>query len=176
MPAVMPDIVYSNPPPAKFRIVNSVSDLNPVVGSKSPKYRRANPDGGFISPLQALSMHLPTTYRLCNDKFTYDYSRNPRRCLTKPGKAVRNDGFDNEDSDYILYVNDVLGIDQGHKYLILDILGQGTFAQVVKCQNMKTMEVVAVKVVKNKPAYFNQGTMEVSILEIVYSFCGVAYG
>lgn len=29
------------------------------------------------------------------------------------------------------------------------------------------MEVVAVKVVKNKPAYFNQGTMEVSILEIV---------
>ena len=53
------------------------------------------------------------------------------------------------------------------RYLILDILGQGTFAQVVKCQNMKTMEVVAVKVVKNKPAYFNQGTMEVSILEIV---------
>jgi dual specificity protein kinase YAK1 len=35
---------------------------------------------------------------------------------------------------------------------------------------MKTMEVVAVKVVKNKPAYFNQGTMEVSILEIVL-FC-----
>jgi dual specificity protein kinase YAK1 len=33
---------------------------------------------------------------------------------------------------------------------------------------MKTMEVVAVKVVKNKPAYFNQGTMEVSILEIVF--------
>jgi len=35
---------------------------------------------------------------------------------------------------------------------------------------MKTMEVVAVKVVKNKPAYFNQGTMEVSILEIVVLF------
>jgi dual specificity protein kinase YAK1 len=124
-------------------------------------------------------MHLPTTYRLCNEEFTYESSRNPRRCLTKPGKGVKNDGFDNEDSDYILYVNDVLGMDQGHKYgkflgivtksryLILDILGQGTFAQVVKCQNMKSMEVVAVKVVKNKPAYFNQGTMEVSILELV---------
>jgi dual specificity protein kinase YAK1 len=119
-------------------------------------------------------MHLPTTYRLCNDKFTYESSRNPRRCLTKPGKGVKNDGFDNEDSDYILYVNDVLGIDQGHKYLILDILGQGTFAQVVKCQNMKTMEVVAVKVVKNKPAYFNQGTMEVSILEIVKTHLAVS--
>jgi dual specificity protein kinase YAK1 len=131
-----------------------------------------------MKPLCALTMHLPTTYRLCNDEFTYESSRNPRRCLTKPGKGVKNDGFDNEDSDYILYVNDVLGTDQGHKYrrsqevvdhryLILDILGQGTFAQVVKCQNMKSMEVVAVKVVKNKPAYFNQGTMEVSILELV---------
>ncbi len=55
------------------------------------------------------------------------------------------------------------------RYLILDILGQGTFGQVVKCQNMKTHEVVAVKVVKNKPAYFNQSMMEVTILELVRS-------
>lgn len=49
----------------------------------------------------------------------------------------------------------------------MDILGQGTFGQVVKCQNMKTHEIVAVKVVKNKPAYFNQSMMEVTILELV---------
>ncbi|KAJ3567577.1 hypothetical protein NP233_g6268 [Leucocoprinus birnbaumii] len=53
------------------------------------------------------------------------------------------------------------------RYLILDILGQGTFGQVVKCQNMKTHEIVAVKVVKNKPAYFNQSMMEVTILELL---------
>jgi dual specificity protein kinase YAK1 len=53
------------------------------------------------------------------------------------------------------------------RYLILDVLGQGTFGQVVKCQNMKTNEIVAVKVVKNKPAYFNQSMMEVAILEEV---------
>lgn len=57
------------------------------------------------------------------------------------------------------------------RYLILDILGQGTFGQVVKCQNMKTHEIVAVKVVKNKPAYFNQSMMEVTILEMVRDFC-----
>ena len=34
---------------------------------------------------------------------------------------------------------------------------------------MKTHEVVAVKVVKNKPAYFNQSMMEVTILELVRS-------
>ena len=53
------------------------------------------------------------------------------------------------------------------RYLILDVLGQGTFGQVVKCQDMKNHEIVAVKVVKNKPAYFNQSMMEVTILELV---------
>ena len=53
------------------------------------------------------------------------------------------------------------------RYLILDILGQGTFGQVVKCQNIKTHEIVAVKVVENKPAYFNQSMMEVTIIELV---------
>lgn len=37
---------------------------------------------------------------------------------------------------------------------------------------MKTHEMVAVKVVKNKPAYFNQSMMEVTILELVRSFKG----
>ena len=36
---------------------------------------------------------------------------------------------------------------------------------------MKTHEVVAVKVVKNKPAYFNQSMMEVTILELVRLPC-----
>jgi dual specificity protein kinase YAK1 len=83
---------------------------------------------------------------------------------------VKNDGFDNEDSDYILYVNDILGSEEtGHKnrYLILDVLGQGTFGQVVKCQNLKTQEVVAVKVIKNRTAYFNQSMMEVSVLDLL---------
>jgi hypothetical protein len=30
---------------------------------------------------------------------------------------MKNDGYDNEDSDYILYVNDILGSEEaGHKY------------------------------------------------------------
>jgi dual specificity protein kinase YAK1 len=57
--------------------------------------------------------------------------------------------------------------DPRNRYLILDVLGQGTFGQVVKCQNLKTGEVVAVKVVKNRTAYFNQSMMEVSVLDLV---------
>ncbi|RUS14745.1 hypothetical protein BC937DRAFT_93400, partial [Endogone sp. FLAS-F59071] len=120
----------------------------------------------FPQPVQALTAHIGTTYRLCNPSFRYSTANNPRRVLTKPSKGVKNDGCDNEDSDYILYVNDVLGSEEGQKYLILDVLGQGTFGQVVKCQNLKTQEIVGVKVVKNKPAYFNQSMMEVTILEL----------
>lgn len=112
--------------------------------------------------------------------------------LTKPSKGVKNDGYDNDDSDYILYVNDILGSEEANhkydaldtlhtsspqqhtdslstrnRYLILDVLGQGTFGQVVKCQNLKTQEVIAVKVIKNRTAYFNQSMMEVSVLDLV---------
>lgn len=51
--------------------------------------------------------------------------------------------------------------------MILDVLGAGTFGQVVKCKNIKTQQIVAVKVVKNKTAYSKQSMMEVAILEMV---------
>ena len=156
-------------PVPSFRKLDSIQDLQPRINPQ-PAFRRADPEGGFISPLQALTTHLPSTYRICNPAFQYESSRNPRRVLTKPSKGTKNDGFDNEDSDYILFVNDILGNeDNGHKnrYLILDVLGQGTFGQVVKCQNLKTQEVVAVKVVKNRTAYFNQSMMEVSVLDLL---------
>lgn len=53
------------------------------------------------------------------------------------------------------------------RYRIIDVLGQGTFGQVVKCQHMKSGDMFAVKVIKNKPAYFNQSMMEVTILDMV---------
>src|SRR5690554_2272595 len=53
------------------------------------------------------------------------------------------------------------------RYVILDVLGQGTFGQVVKCQNLKTNQIVAVKVIKNRPAYFNQSMMEVTVLGLL---------
>ena len=107
------------------------------------------------------------TFQQCNPDIQYSQSNNPRRVLTKPSVPLKNEGFDNEGNDYILYVNDVLGDKEGSKFIILDVLGSGTFGQVVKCRNLKSGEIVAVKVIKNKPAYFNQSMMEVTILELV---------
>jgi dual specificity protein kinase YAK1 len=41
----------------------------------------------------------------------------------------------------------------GAKYKIVQYLGQGTFGQVVKCINMKTNSVHAIKIIKNKEEY-----------------------
>ncbi|KAJ7747296.1 kinase-like domain-containing protein [Mycena metata] len=160
-----------DPPPQKrrasgFRRVRTAHDLQPRLEGPIAG-RRMGADGVYLSPLRQLTTNLLDTYHICNPQFRYESAHNPRRVLTKPSKPAHNDGYDNDDYDYILYVNDWLGAEDGHKYLILDILGQGTFGQVVKCQNMKTHEIVAVKVVKNKPAYFNQSMMEVTILEML---------
>jgi dual specificity protein kinase YAK1 len=68
-------------------------------------------------PLRQLTTNILDTYRICNPNFRYESTHNPRRVLTKPSKPAHNDGYDNDDYDYILYVNDWLGSDDGHKYV-----------------------------------------------------------
>lgn len=144
----------------------SDSDLIPTI-NPSPKYRRASLNSKTLSPLRALTSDLITTYSLCSPYFSYKTSKNPKRVLTKPSEGKQNGGFDNINSDYILFVNDILGTEQNRKFLVLDILGQGTFGQVVKCQNCLTKEIVAVKVIKSRSEYINQSVTEVKNLKII---------
>lgn len=147
--------------------VHSKSDLKPKTHNQ-PKYRRRSVNLMHILPVNALSVYLTELYAMCQpQKFRYLKTTNPKRVLTKPSDPKFNNGFDNEDSDYILYVNDILGQEEGRKYVVLDLLGSGTFGQVVKCQNLANQLIVAVKVVKSKPAYLNQSLSEVKLLEFL---------
>ncbi|QLG71728.1 hypothetical protein HG535_0C00770 [Zygotorulaspora mrakii] len=150
----------------QMRKCRSRSELSPNL-NPIPQYRRASLNSKTISPLIALTKSLITTYSLCSPEFSYQTSKNPKRVLTKPNEAKYNNGYDNINSDYILYVNDILGTEQNRKYLVLDILGQGTFGQVVKCQNVISREMVAVKVVKSRAEYLNQSITEAKILELL---------
>ena len=53
------------------------------------------------------------------------------------------------------------------RYKIIDLLGSGTFGQVVKCENLSTHELVSVKIIKNKLAFRQQSNMEAEILQRV---------
>uniref|UniRef100_M4FEG6 Protein kinase domain-containing protein n=1 Tax=Brassica campestris TaxID=3711 RepID=M4FEG6_BRACM len=112
-----------------------------------------------------LTSGLVETYKICNPQFKYRGELNPKRYLTTPSVGVLNDGFDNVHSDLILAVNDDLSSsDSRQRYIVKDLLGHGTFGQVAKCWVPETNSLVAVKVIKNQPAYYQQALVEVSIL------------
>lgn len=112
-----------------------------------------------------LTKHLVETYQVCNAEFKYSEELNPKRFLTSPADGVLNDGHDNTNSDLILSVNYVLTNSQTQqRYIVKDILGHGTFGQVAKCWVPETNSFVAVKIIKNQPAYYQQAWVEVSIL------------
>mmetsp|Transcript_8080 Transcript_8080/g.16259 ORF Transcript_8080/g.16259 Transcript_8080/m.16259 type:complete len:1277 (-) Transcript_8080:118-3948(-) len=104
------------------------------------------------------------------------------KCLTVPSQPMSNAGLDNIDGNLIAFENDVLSIPRkslhtfGKKektrkkvytFRIQKLLGQGTFAQVFQCLNQQTGDLVAIKVVKSKPAYTRQATVEIDVFRVL---------
>lgn len=115
--------------------------------------------------VERLTKHIVETYQECNAEFKYSEELNPKRFLTSPTDGVLNDGLDNANSDLILTVNYVLVNSQtNRRYIVKDILGHGTFGQVAKCWVPESNCFVAVKIIKNQPAYYQQAWVEVAIL------------
>jgi len=123
------------------------------------------------------TIHLVRTYKRSNSVFQYDPDKNLRRVLTKPEEPAHNSGYDNVDHNYILHVNDVLEAPNGTgTYIVVDVLGTGTFGQVVKCLHKESNTHVAVKIIKNLSAYFRQAWMEVYILDHIQKNADKAAG
>ena len=72
-----------------------------------------------------------------------------------------NFGYDDERGDY----NIVCGDHLAYRYEVVDILGKGSFGQVVRCIDHKTGGLVAIKIIRNKKRFHQQALVEVSILQ-----------
>ncbi|OJD18695.1 CMGC/DYRK/DYRK2 protein kinase [Emergomyces pasteurianus Ep9510] len=72
-----------------------------------------------------------------------------------------NFGYDDERGDYNIVIGDHLA----YRYEIVDILGKGSFGQVVRCVDHKTGSLVAVKIIRNKKRFHQQALVEVNILQ-----------
>ncbi|CAE7461046.1 ppk15 [Symbiodinium pilosum] len=127
--------------------------------------RREEPLHGSL--LRSLTVDLITTYQQCCADFVYSDTTAPRRVLTKLSKGVYNGNFDNAEHDYICRVGDKIVNPDGHAYEILERLGHGTFGQVLKIHHSTSNSHVALKIIKNKPAYFHQALVEVRILQML---------
>ena len=116
------------------------------------------------------TLKLAEFYKQCDPTFQFNPLNNPRRVLTTNSVPCANEGSDNSEFDFILYVNDVIGDKLDKQYKIVELLGCGTFGQVVKCIHLVSGRKVAVKIIKNKTAYFNQSMMEIKVLNQIYHF------
>ncbi len=74
---------------------------------------------------------------------------------------VANFGYDDDRGDY----NIVNGDHLAYRYEIVDILGKGSFGQVVRCIDHKTGVLVAIKIIRNKKRFHQQALVEVDILQ-----------
>ncbi|KAF3935367.1 hypothetical protein ABW20_dc0100701 [Dactylellina cionopaga] len=77
------------------------------------------------------------------------------------GPSVCNFGYDDERGDYNIVIGDHLV----YRYEVIDILGKGSFGQVVRCIDHKTGGLVAVKIIRNKKRFHQQALVEVNILQ-----------
>lgn len=72
-----------------------------------------------------------------------------------------NFGYDDERGDYNIVPGDHLA----YRYEVVDLLGKGSFGQVVRCVDHKTGILVAVKIIRNKKRFHQQALVEVNILQ-----------
>ena len=72
-----------------------------------------------------------------------------------------NFGYDDDRGDYSIVPGDHLS----YRYEIIDVLGKGSFGQVVRCIDHKTGVLVAVKIIRNKKRFHQQALVEVNILQ-----------
>lgn len=126
--------------------------------------RRAIPKDG-VTPAQALRaarLNLFERGEVVDYKEIYFCGTQSAQKFEGNAEAVStNFGYDDERGDY----NIVLGDHLAYRYEVIDILGKGSFGQVVRCIDHKTGGLVAIKIIRNKKRFHQQALVEVNILQ-----------
>ncbi|KAK3351478.1 hypothetical protein B0H65DRAFT_123066 [Neurospora tetraspora] len=88
-------------------------------------------------------------------------TQNAAKVVGNVQSDLPNFGYDDERGDYSIIIGDHLA----YRYEIIDVLGKGSFGQVVRCIDHKTGVLVAVKIIRNKKRFHQQALVEVNILQ-----------
>ena len=84
----------------------------------------------------------------------------PPKDKVKVNMGGYNRGFDNDRGDYQLKVHDHIA----YRYEVIKFLGKGSFGQVVECHDHKTGSRIALKLIRNRKRFKQQGEIEAKIL------------
>lgn len=88
-------------------------------------------------------------------------TQSARKVIGNLQSDAPNFGYDDERGDYAIVPGDHLA----YRYEIVDVLGKGSFGQVVRCIDHKHGVLVAVKIIRNKKRFHQQALVEVNILQ-----------
>ncbi|XP_014828081.1 PREDICTED: dual specificity tyrosine-phosphorylation-regulated kinase 1B-like [Poecilia mexicana] len=166
-PAMTSQHTHTHP---SFSSIHSMAEQQQVLSDMTILQRRIPPSfrDPASAPLRKLSVDLIKTYKHINEVY---YTKKKRRAQqvppedssTKKEKKIYNDGYDDDNYDYI--------VKNGEKWLdryeIDSLIGKGSFGQVVKAYDHHEQEWVAIKIIKNKKAFLNQAQIELRLLELM---------
>eukprot|EP01137_Pigoraptor_chileana_P023119 Opistho-2@88912 len=121
-----------------------------------------------LTPAAALKLWMPymSQYEhgeVLDSPQVYFVGPNAKKKIRGVAGAANNNGYDDSRGDYLIQMNDHLS----YRYEVLDLLGKGSFGQVVKCIDHKTDQQVAVKIIRNKKRFHHQALIEVKILDFL---------
>ncbi|XP_043800751.1 probable serine/threonine-protein kinase dyrk2 isoform X3 [Apis laboriosa] len=75
--------------------------------------------------------------------------------------SSQNGGYDDENGSYNKVFHDHIS----YRYEILEVIGKGSFGQVIRALDHKTGQYIAIKIIRNKKRFHHQALVEVEILE-----------
>ncbi|XP_070491900.1 serine/threonine-protein kinase minibrain isoform X4 [Chironomus tepperi] len=158
--------------PATHRDVHHQRSISPSSSSTDIRAMQARIPTHFrdpsLAPLRKLSVDLIKTYKHINEVY---YAKKKRRAQQSQGddsshkkeRKLYNDGYDDENHDYIIKAGEKF-LD---RYEIDSLIGKGSFGQVVKAFDHEEQCHVAIKIIKNKKPFLNQAQIEVKLLEMM---------
>lgn len=116
------------------------------------------------APLRKLSVDLIKTYKHINE--VYYANKKPKKPKKGNEQGVYNNGYDDENYDYVIRAGEKLS----DRYEIHSLIGKGSFGQVCKAYDVQEKEFVAIKIIKNKKAFLDQAQIEVKLLELMNQY------
>jgi len=125
--------------------------------------RKAGPKDR-VSPAQALKM---ANLNIFERGEIIDYrdiffcgTQNAKKHVGDLHSGAANFGYDDDRGDYNIVIGDHLA----YRYEVVNVLGKGSFGQVVRCVDHKTGALVAIKIIRNKKRFHQQALIEVNLL------------
>lgn len=92
-------------------------------------------------------------------QLVYYLSKGDLKAVSDP--SLPNMGFDDDRGDLIVAPNTHIA----YRFQVQTTLGKGSFGQVLRCFDHKRKEEIALKILRNKKRFQQQGAVEVKVLE-----------